>query len=126
AEAKRRGYLWGSYHLGRPGNPVRQADFYLESLWPAAVEALDLDIESLNASTDMSLDDARRFIERIHEKTGRYPLVYGNDAVIRAISARFGKDEVFSKTSLWYARFRREIPNFPKGTWGTYTLWQFS
>jgi GH25 family lysozyme M1 (1,4-beta-N-acetylmuramidase) len=53
-------------------------------------------------------------------------MVYGNDAVIRKISTGFGRDEVFSKTRLWYARFRREIPNFPRGTWETYTLWQFS
>ncbi len=125
-EAKRRGYLWGSYHLGRPGDPVQQADFYLETVDPAADEALALDIESLNTSTDISLEDAARFIERIKEKTGRYPLVYGNDNVIRAITVRFGRDSVFSKTPLWYARFRREIPNFPSGTWTTYTLWQFS
>jgi Glycosyl hydrolases family 25 len=125
-EAKRRGFLWGSYHLGKPGDPIKQADFYLDTVKPATNEALALDIESLNNSTDISLDNARRFIERIKEKTGRFPLVYGNDAVIRAITTRFGKDDVFSKTLLWYARFRREIPNFPKGTWDTYTLWQFS
>ncbi len=125
-EAKRRGYLWGSYHLGKPGDPVKQADFYLETVQPAADELLALDIESLNTSTDISLDDAVRFIARIKEKTDRYPLVYGNDNVIRTITRRFGKDSVFSKTPLWYARFRRDIPNFPTGTWDTYTLWQFS
>jgi lysozyme len=125
-EARRRGLLWGSYHLGKPGNPVGQADFYLETVRPAADEVLALDIESLNPSTDISLDDAVRFIERIKEKTGRFPLVYGNDNVIRAISNRFGRNSVFARTPLWYARFRREIPNFPRGTWDTYTLWQFS
>ena len=98
----------------------------MATVQPAADEVLALDIESLNTATDISLADARRFIKRIREKTGRFPLVYGNDAVIRAIATRFGKDDVFSKSSLWYARFRREIPNFPKGTWDTYTLWQFS
>jgi len=125
-EARRRGLLWGSYHLGKPGNPVRQADFYLEMVKPGADEVIALDIESLDPSTDISLDDAARFIERVKEKTGRFPLVYGNDNVIRTISTRFGKNSVFSKTPLWYARFRRDIPNFPKGTWDTYTLWQFS
>src|SRR5690242_18073906 len=27
-EALQRGYKWGSYHLGKPGNPIIQADFY--------------------------------------------------------------------------------------------------
>jgi GH25 family lysozyme M1 (1,4-beta-N-acetylmuramidase) len=85
-----------------------------------------LDIESLNTNTDMSVPNARRFLQRVQEKTGRLPMLYGNDAVIRKISTSLGKDEVFSKTRLWYARFRQEIPNFPRGTWDTYTLWQFS
>jgi GH25 family lysozyme M1 (1,4-beta-N-acetylmuramidase) len=125
-EAKRRGLRWGSYHLGRHGDPVRQADFYLDTVKPAADEVLALDIESLNAKIDISLDDARRFIQHVKERTGRSLLIYGNDSVIRTISSRFGKDGIFSKTHLWYARFRKEIPNFPTGTWDTYTLWQFS
>jgi lysozyme len=126
AEAHRRSYLWGSYHLGKPGDPIKQADFYLDTVKAATDEVLALDIESLDTSTDISLDDARLFIQHVKDKTGRYPLVYGNDAVIRAITSRFGKDEVFSKTPLWYARFREEIPDFPTGTWNSYTLWQFS
>jgi lysozyme len=125
-EAKRRRYKWGSYHLGKPGDPVAQADFYLATVRPGDDEVMALDIESLNASTDMSLANARRFLLRVQEKTGRLPILYGNDAVIRKISTSFGRDEVFSKTRLWYARFRQEIPNFPRGTGETYTLWQFS
>src|SRR5262245_1450669 len=34
AEAVARGYEWGSYHLGRPGDPVAQADFYLATTQP--------------------------------------------------------------------------------------------
>ena len=125
-EAKRRGYRWGSYHLGKPGDPIVQADFYLATVQPGEDEVMALDIESLNASTDMTLANARRFLLRVQEKTGRLPMVYGNDAVIRKISTSFGKDDVFSKTRLWYARFLQKIPNFPRGTWETYTLWQFS
>ena len=33
---------------------------------------------------------------------------------------------MFSKTLLWYARFKPVVSDFPKGTWGSYTLWQFS
>src|SRR5713226_7319893 len=28
-EAKKRGYKWGAYHLGKPGDPIKQADFFL-------------------------------------------------------------------------------------------------
>jgi hypothetical protein len=73
----------------------------------------------------MTLDDARQFLLRIRERTGHYPMLYGNDDVIRHISERFGKDDVFRQTGLWYARFLPNVSDFPKGTWDTYTLWQF-
>lgn len=125
-EARRRGYLWGSYHLGRPGGAVAQADFHLATVGVAEDEVRALDIESLDSTRDMSLDSARRFLLRVHERTGRWPLLYANDRVARAISARFAVDTVFSNTPLWYARFRHDIPDFPAGVWRGYTLWQFS
>jgi lysozyme len=125
-EAKRRGYKWGSYHLGKAGDPVKQADFYLDTIKPEDDEVMALDIESLESSKYMSLDEARLFIRRIKEKTGRYPMIYGNYKVINAVTKSIGKDNLFSKTPLWYARFKRETIDFPVGTWNTYTLWQFS
>src|SRR2546421_12913774 len=85
-----------------------------------------LDLESVAASKHMSFDEARSFIKRIKEKTGRYPLIYANNEVAKAISDRYGADDVFAKTGLWYARFRRNVIDFPPGTWKTYTVWQFS
>jgi hypothetical protein len=34
----------------------------------------------------MSFDEARVFIKRIKERTGRYPLVYANNLVTKAIA----------------------------------------
>ena len=125
-EALERGFKWGSYHLGKPGNPIVQADFYLETVRPSADEVIALDIESLNSETDMSLANARKFIQRIREKTGRFPMLYANQAVVKHISDKFGRDEVFAKTPLWYARFKARVTDFPTKTWDSYTLWQFS
>jgi lysozyme len=69
AEALKRGYRWGSYHLGRRGDPQGQADFYLQVVQPDKDEILALDIESLNAAVDISLDDARIFLTRVLERT---------------------------------------------------------
>jgi len=33
-EAKKRGYKWGGYHYGKPGDPIKQADFFLETESP--------------------------------------------------------------------------------------------
>ena len=125
-EAKRRGYKWGAYHFGRPGDPIKQADFFLDTAKPAADELIALDLESTDGTKHMSFDEARVFIKRIKEKTGRYPLIYANNEVTKAISDQYGADEVFAKTRLWYARFKRNVTDFPPGTWKTYTIWQFS
>src|SRR5258705_7523382 len=45
-EAKKRGYKWGAYHLGKPGEPLKQADFFLETVKPEADDLLALDLES--------------------------------------------------------------------------------
>jgi GH25 family lysozyme M1 (1,4-beta-N-acetylmuramidase) len=125
AEAKRRGYLWGSYHLGKTGDPVVQADFYLRTAKPIDDELIALDIEGLE-SPNMSLENAVKFINRIKEKTGRFPVLYANQAVVSEISRRYKKTSVFSQMPLWYARFKSVVTDFPKQTWTTYTIWQFA
>lgn len=125
-EAKRRGYLWGSYHLATPGDPVGQADFYLETVTPGEDEVIALDLEGLDPCKFMSIGDARRFIERIVERTGRYPLLYANNSVVREIVRDYGPDSVFARCPLWFARPGTVLSGFPKGFWRTYALWQFS
>ncbi len=125
-EAKKRGYKWGAYHFGKPGDPIKQADFFLDTVKPTADDLIALDLESTDGSKHMSFDDARVFIKRVKEKTGRYPLIYANNEVTKAIAEQFAADEIFSQTRLWYARFRRAVTDFPKGVWKTYVLWQFS
>ena len=126
--AKKGGYLWGSYHLGRPGNPVDQADFYLQMAQPADDEVMALDLEDTTPAS-MSIINARRFIKRIREKMGRYPMIYVTGKVRDAILRTSGSKSVFTKTPLWYARYRADFDIskfFPTSLWSTYTLWQFA
>jgi lysozyme len=125
-EAKKRGYKWGAYHFGKRGDPIKQADFFLAIVKPDKDDLIALDLESEDATKHMSFADARVFIQRIKEKTGRYPFVYANNEVTKAIAEQFASDEIFAKTNLWYARFKRNVTDFPQGTWKTYALWQFS
>ncbi len=124
-EARKRGYLWGSYHWGVAGNPEKQADFYLDTVKPAANELIALDLEDARSKTLMNVDEAIRFVERVKTRTGRYPVLYTNHASAKLISAKY-KDSVFKNTPLWYARFKANVTDFPTGVWDTYTLWQFS
>src|SRR5437870_256360 len=66
-EAKRRGYKWGAYHFGRPGDPIKQADFFLDTVKPTADDFIALDLESTDGTKHMSFEEARAFIKRIKE-----------------------------------------------------------
>jgi len=124
-EAGRRGYLWGSYHWGVTGEPEKQADFYIDTVKPGPDELIALDLEDAESKTLMNVDEAIRFVERVKARTGRYPLLYTNHASAKLIAAKY-KGSVFTKTPLWYARFKAKVTDFPAGVWPTYTLWQFS
>lgn len=128
--AKQNGYLWGSYHLGKSGNPEDQADFYLKVISNSggvvdADEFMALDLEGTSES-DMSLSEAILFIKRIYERTGRYPALYVNDETQKTITKLYGKESVFGKTPLWYARAKEHVTDYNSNLWETYALWQFS
>lgn len=124
-EARKRGYLWGSYHWGESGNPERQADYYIDKVKPTPDELIALDLEDAASSELMNADEAIRFVQRVKQRTGRYPVLYTNHASAKLITAKF-MDSVFAKTPLWYARFKSKVSDFPSGLWPSYTLWQFS
>src|SRR5215510_5620516 len=124
-EARKRGYLWGSYHWGVSGNPEKQADYYLENVKPGDDELIALDLEDAASKKLMNAEESLRFIKRVKERTGRYPVLYTNHKSAKLLSAKF-KGTEFAETPLWYARFKSDVTDFPTGLWLSYTLWQFS
>jgi lysozyme len=80
-EAKARGFLWGAYHLGKPGDPIRQATFFLSLATKTGATFLAIDIEDDNPAKFMSITDAAKFIEYVHTQTGKYPAIYVNWSV---------------------------------------------
>ncbi len=125
--AKSMGLKWGSYHLGRPGNPIQQALHYLKYAKPQKDELIALDIEDIRPGKWMSLKDAEIFARFIKLKIGRYPLLYTNHATAKHIAQNKAKYPLLSRLNLWYARYRKKIPGtFPMGNWDSYTMWQFA
>ncbi|MCW3072820.1 MAG: putative exported protein [Bacteroidetes bacterium] len=124
--AKSKGYLWGSYHLAKSGDAIAQADHYLSITGNDSSEFLALDLETIDSVQGMTLLNAEKFIERVHEKTGRYPFVYCNKDVRESIVNSYADTSVFAKCGLWYARFRNDISDYDKKLWPSYSLWQFS
>ena len=125
--ARSKGLLWGAYHLARPGNPVDQANHFLDYAKPREDEMMVLDIEGIDAERFMSLEDAQVFAGHIKTRTGRYPVLYTNHATARHIAANRDTYRILSRLPLWYARYRPGITgSFPMGNWDNYALWQFS
>jgi GH25 family lysozyme M1 (1,4-beta-N-acetylmuramidase) len=125
--ARANGLLWGAYHLARPGNPIDQANHFLEYAEPRDDELMVLDIEGIDAEKYMSLEDAAVFAGHIKTRTGRYPMLYTNHSTARYIAANRDRFPILSRLPLWYARYKPGIRNvFPMGNWDSYALWQFS
>jgi len=125
--AKALGLKWGAYHLGRPGNPVAQANHFLQFAKPEKDELIALDIEHDDPKKWISFEDAEIFARQIYKRIGRYPVLYTNHNTAQRIAARRDEFPLLSRMQLWYARFKGDIRGaFPMGNWDTYTLWQFS
>ncbi|WP_027999690.1 glycoside hydrolase family 25 protein [Sinorhizobium arboris] len=125
--ARTHGLLWGAYHLARPGNPVDQANHFLNYADPRDDELMVLDIEGIDPEKYMSLEDAAIFAGHVKARTGRYPVLYTNHATAKHIAANRFKHRLLSRLPLWYARYKPAIRNvFPMGNWDRYSLWQFS
>jgi lysozyme len=125
AEAKKRGLLAGIYLLGRPGDPLKQADALVAAGAKVGVTFLALDIENMDPKRSMTISDAARFMKRVHERTGRYPAFYTNFSTYQFVSRTQTAGSVFGKTPLWLARFRDSHGMSDFRVWKDYTIWQF-
>lgn len=125
--AKSKGLLWGAYHMARPGNPVDQANHFLDYAKPSPDELMVLDIDGLDPKLFMSLADAQIFAGHIKTRTGRYPILYTNHTIAQYIADHRDDYKLLSRLPIWYARYRPDIVGaFPAGNWDRYFLWQFS
>jgi GH25 family lysozyme M1 (1,4-beta-N-acetylmuramidase) len=125
--AKALGLKWGAYHLARPGNPIDQANNFIDFAEPAKDDLIALDIEENDPSKWMSLEDAEIFARHIHTRLGRWPVLYTNGSTALHIAEKREKYKILSRLPLWYARYKPAIGlHFPKGNWESYTLWQFA
>ncbi|TYK53183.1 hypothetical protein FXF68_05545 [Actinomadura decatromicini] len=83
AEIQENGLVRGAYHYGRPGNdPVREADHYLKTVTSAGLRSGDLlvlDLETTDGRSKSEVNDwAKRWLERVQQKTGVKPLFYSS------------------------------------------------
>jgi lysozyme len=134
------GLLWGAYHYADATDPVRQADHFLSvvsNAWaqanpvtrPNAGVLLVLDFEKNGhyPGGTMRADQAVAFVERIRERTGVYPGVYGSEYYLRqalnSSKVTTAQKRTLTNCWLWIANYHKE----PRSTapWNYWALWQY-
>lgn len=122
------GKLWGFYHYAGGNDPVAEAEFFhgqCRGYFGHGIPCLDWESVQNKAWGDSGW--CRRFVDKIHELTGVWCLIYVQ-ASARAQAANCADD-----CGLWVAgypdcRNSWDMPSFGYGTapWKTWTVWQYS
>lgn len=114
--AVRLGKLPGLYHFAGGADPVAEADFFVGACSPLADgDLLILDYELTAAMSPPADPNAwcLAFVERVKERTGKYPLFYTYYAMLK----QYGFQEVLKRCGLWVAHYDispdADIPNCP-------------
>lgn len=123
--AKEAGFLWGAYHFATAADWEDQVNHFLDTCQPATNEFIAWDWEvPPRHRPPMTLANVRDSVQLIHERLGRFPLIYGGSLLREQIGNR--EDPVLKNCPLWYARYRSSPVGVPQNTWPTYTLWQYT
>lgn len=109
-----------SYHFLRPGNIISQVDRYLNVLSPRVGERVCLDHED----SGVSLKDLENAVRHLQGDDRNLQItIYSGNVIKQQLGNKHS--EVLADTSLWLAQYG-PTPSWPKGTWPTWTLWQYS
>jgi lysozyme len=125
-DAAAAGLDWGAYHFATNDDPLKQVDYFLGHAQPDGQTLLALDWERNPDGPDMSVEQARAFLDELMRQTGRHSssiLVYGGDELKKYIVS---PDDCtyFSRFPLWLAEYG-PTARLPKA-WSSYYLWQYS
>lgn len=122
------GLLWAAYHFGRNEDGAKQADIFLDYVKPNGDTLLMLDFEGERTGPKsggtMTVAQAVDFINRIKEKTGKYPGLYSGN-LLRSDMA-LAVNETLTQCWLFTAVYRTTI-EVAKG-WAAdgWPFWQYT
>jgi len=81
------GLLWGAYHFGTADDVEAQVDHFLATADMDDDVLMALDFEEDPHGPDMTIEQARDFVELMKEKTGRFPLIYGSNLLRESLGS---------------------------------------
>lgn len=128
ALAKKKGKLLGLYHYAGGGDPVAEANYFIANIKNYVGEAvLALDWESYQNTAWGTIGWGEKFVNRVHDLTGVWPLLYTGVEGIKH------NKTLATKCGLWFAGYPDNRDNWTPPSfsyniapWTTYTLWQFT
>src|SRR5437762_10869547 len=143
ASASQAGLLWGAYHFGDGTSPISQADHFLatvasshrplrtaddpEKKRTGVLLVLDFEKYGHHRGGSMSVPQAVAFVERIKERTGKYPGLYGSEYRLRqmlyARGATAGQRQILTNCWLWIANYHAQPRN--TAPWSGWHMWQY-
>jgi len=137
------GLLWGAYHFADGTNPIHQADHFLyvvqsqrPPIKPTDAEqgrvgvllVLDFEKNGHYPGGSMSVAQAVAFVQRIKDRTGKYPGLYGSEYRLRQMLYGSGATQaqraVLSNCWLWIANYHAQPRN--TAPWDQWHLWQYT
>lgn len=122
------GKLRGLYHYAAGGDPVAEAQYFLNNIHNYIGKAvLAVDWEKDQNSAWGNTNWVRKFVDEVHRQTNIWPLIYCQVSSLDQI------DNCSSDCGLWVADYKTDnwtswdLPNIkvPTGSWDTVTGWQF-
>lgn len=135
-EARNCGMLVGAYHFGSASSTgAVQADFFLGEVRPQGEDVLRvLDLENNPGSSGtMTTAQAADFVARVHEVTGRWPVLYAGAYDLRGRWKVSTPEQraTLARCPLWLAQYGepptpRSYPSGPDGWPSGWSLWQYT
>jgi len=135
SDARAAGMFRGAYHFARPSasSGAAQADRFLDVIgWvrdpaerdgftlPPVLDYEDVDGACAGLTPQQHVDWIRSFIDRVHERTARNPIIYTNRGTWQACT---GDTTAFRDQRLWVAEWGVAAPAL-FGGWPRYSFWQ--
>lgn len=120
-DCKRLGKLWGFYHFLAGGDPVAEADFFVDNTinyFGEGVPVLDYEMYGRIGTAG-----AKRFLDRVYERTGVRCVVY----MSRSVCNEEDWSQIAPNHALWVAQYANNKPTgyqsdpwFPAGSIGAF------
>lgn len=127
--AKSLGKKLGLYHYAAGGDPVAEAQFFINNIRNYVGQGiLALDWESYQNSAWRNTDWARQFVSEVHRLTNVWPLIYVQESAIWQVA------NCASYCGLWVAKYASmnwnswTVPNMnvSSGAFGDVTIYQYT